>query len=86
LSPDDDIIEDIGVRLPFEESYWNGEHPAEDPDEELAEEERYPLPFHPLELGEAALREFFGYQLEGYVDLELLRPETVPLLRFRRSK
>ena len=35
-----------------------------------------PFPFHPLELGEAALREFFGYQVEGIVDPGPIEPET----------
>lgn len=86
LAPDNGIIEDIGPRLDFEEPYWNGEHPVDDPEEELEEDERYPFVFHPLDLGEAALREFFGYQLEGFVASELLRPETVPLLRFKRIR
>ena len=83
LSPDGGVLEDIGAKLPFEQPYWNGEHPALDPEEDPS---NYPFPFHPLELGEAALRQFFGYQLEGYVDPDLLQPEKVPLLRFKRSK
>ncbi len=83
LSPDSGIVEDIGPRLPFEEPYWSGQHPAIDDQEE---EDVYPFPFHPLELGEAALREFFGYQLEGYVDSALLDPESIPLLRYQRSR
>ena len=81
LSPDSGILEDIGPRLAFEEPYWSGEHPAvEDANEE------YPFPFHPLELGEAALAELFGYQLEGTGDPTLLDPETIPLIRYRRSR
>jgi len=53
LSPDNGIMEDIGSRLPFEEPYWSGEHPAVDSDEE---EDAYPFPFHPLDLGEATLK------------------------------
>jgi hypothetical protein len=82
LSPDSGIMEDIGKRLPFEEPYWSGEHPAGGADEE---EDDYPLPFHPLDLGEAAPRELFGYQLEGYVDPSLLEPGSVALVRYRRS-
>lgn len=81
LSPDSGIVEDIGDRLPFEAPFWAGQHPAVDPEEEGDD---YPLPFHPLELGEAALAEFFGYQLEGFVDPSLLDPEQIPLLRFKR--
>ena len=82
LSPDSGILEDIGQRLPFEAPYWSGEHPAVEGDEE----DTYPFPFHPLDLGEAALRELFGYQLEGYVDASLLEPESIPLIRYSRSR
>jgi len=84
LSPDSGILEDIGKRMAFEQPYWSGEHPAVDEEEEV-EDGAYPFPFHPLELGEAALRELFGYQLEGYVDTSLLKPELVPLVRYKRS-
>lgn len=83
LSPDSGILEDIGEKLHFEIPYWNGEHPAVDPEEE---EEDYPFQFHPLDLGEAALRDFFGYVLEGMVDASLIEPEEITLLGFKRSK
>ncbi len=83
LSPDSGIMEDIGQRLPFEEPYWSGEHPAVDSEEE---KDAYPFPFHPLDLGEATLKESFGYQLEGFVDASLLEPESIPLVRFKRSR
>ncbi|MFG2879154.1 DUF6928 family protein [Streptomyces sp. NPDC048337] len=64
LSPDSGVIEDIGEPFPFEAPYWAGDHPvALDPD--WGDEAPYPLPFHPLDLGEAALRAFFGFILEG---------------------
>ncbi len=80
LSPDSGILEDIGQRLPFEESYWSGQHPATEDGED-----DYPFPFHPLELGEAALEQLFGYQLEGLIDPALLEPESVPLVKYKRS-
>lgn len=83
LSPDSGVLEDIGIKLPFEEPYWEGRHPAVDPEEEPS---AYPFAFHPLELGEAALLEFFGYQLEGFMDPSHLEPEDIPLMRFKRSK
>jgi hypothetical protein len=83
LSPDSGILEDIGQRLPFEAPYWSGKHPAVDSDEE---EDAYPFPFHPLELGEEALKACFGYQLEGFIDPALLEPESIPLLRYKRSR
>lgn len=77
LSPDSGILENIGPPLPFEEPFWAGKEPPGD---------EYPFPFHPLELGEAALREFFGYQLEGISDRSLLDPASIPLLKYQRSK
>jgi len=82
LSPDSGIMEDIGQRLLFEEPFWSGDRPAVDDDEEA---DAYPFPFHPLDLGEAALKDQFGYQLEGYIDASLLEPESVPLVRYKRS-
>ena len=82
LSPDSGILEDIGPRLSFEEPYWAGQHPAVEDEEADA----YPFPFHPLELGEAALAALFGYQLEGAMDATLLEPEVVRLARYKRSR
>lgn len=81
VSPDG-IREDLGPRMPFEEPYWSGKHPVEDD----GESEGYPLPFHPLELGDAALCELFGYQLEGSGDGDVLEPESIALARYRRSR
>ena len=86
LSPDSGIVEDIGQRLAFELPYWDGAHPAIDPEDMEEGEPAYPLPFHPLELAEAALAEFFGYQLEGVVDNFPVDTETIPLLRYKRKK
>lgn len=83
LAPDSGIVENTGQRLPFEEPYWAGAHPAGDPDDDGPP---YPLPFHPLDLGESALRELFGYYLEGYADPSLLDPESIPLLCYKRKK
>lgn len=83
LSPDSGLLENIGARLPFEEPYWTGHHPVAFPDVEASE---YPFAFHPLELGEAALLDLFGYQLEGVVDPSCFEPEDIPLMRFKRSK
>jgi hypothetical protein len=86
LSPDGGIVEDIGQRLSFEVPYWDGAHPAVDPADMDDDEPPYPFPFHPLELGEGVLREFFGYHLEGPVDPSLLDPESIPLLCYKRKK
>jgi hypothetical protein len=77
VSPDSGFIENIGEKLSFEKAYWDGKHPVDDD---------YPLPFHPLDLGEEALKHFFGYQLEGYIDDTLLNPELIPLVGYERKK
>nr|WP_167348344.1 hypothetical protein [Streptomyces bicolor] len=64
LSPDTGIIEDIGQRLPFELPYWEGHHQVE-PGAPSEDEGQYPLPFHPLGLGERAMLEFFGFHVES---------------------
>lgn len=84
LSPDSGILEDVGGKLAFELDFWEGKHPAVDPEE--ADAPDYPLVFHPLELGGAALKAFFGYQLEGYPEDDLYDPEGIPLCGCRRLK
>jgi hypothetical protein len=75
LSPDDGIVENIGDPLPFEAPYWAGEHPPGD---------RYPLPFHPLELGgDAALRALFGFTIEGRPQPADIDVESVKLAGFQ---
>jgi hypothetical protein len=83
LSPDCGILENVGSKLEFELDYWEGKYPAIDPEDD--DEEGYPFVFHPLELGEAALKSFFGYQLEGCIDDTLIEPEEITLLGYRRS-
>jgi Family of unknown function (DUF6928) len=63
LSPDSGIVENIGPPLEFESAYWAGEKPVQDDEDE---EDTYPLPFHPLEMSEDALRALFGFNYEGY--------------------
>jgi len=84
LSPDSGVLENTGQKFEFEKPYWAGAHPAVDPEEE--DEEAYPFAFHPLELGEAALDNFFGFQLEGFVQASHIEPESVKLLRLRRVR
>jgi hypothetical protein len=62
LSPDAGILQTLGAGLPFEAPYWAGERALEIEDED---DHPYPLPFHPLELAEDALRELLGFCLEG---------------------
>ncbi|WP_344981659.1 DUF6928 family protein [Streptosporangium fragile] len=76
MSPDDGIMESVGDPLPFELPYWAGEHPA-DPHHDSD----YPFPFHPLDLGEAALEFFFGFRMEGHPTG--IAPCDIPLMGFR---
>lgn len=82
LSPDDGIIENIGEPLSFEGPYWAGEHPVV-PIPGWPDQGPYPLPFHPLELGEDALRALFGFVLEGMPEPNDVDPYTVQLTGFR---
>jgi Family of unknown function (DUF6928) len=83
LSPDGGIIEDIGEPLDFERPYWAGAHPVEPVPG--FRDEPYPLPFHPLELGEGALQALFGFVIEGASRPGDIDPEKVWLHGFRVS-
>lgn len=83
LTPDCGILEDIGERAAFEIPFWKGEHTPFDSEED---DQDYPFLFHPLDLGEAALAEIFGYQIEGVIDPSYIEPEDIPLMAFKRIK
>lgn len=82
VSPEGGVLEDIGERKAFELPFWSGAFPAVEP----GSGEEYPLPFHPLELGEAALLNLFGYQLEGSADSDGFDADAVPILRFQLKR
>lgn len=82
ISPDGGIQENIGEPLSFEAPYWAGEHPVE-PIPGWPDQGPYPLPFHPLELGEEALRALFGFVLEGRPDPEDVDAFDIPAHGFR---
>jgi hypothetical protein len=82
LSPDGGILEDIGEPYEFELPFWAGEHPVELAPDRGAQEP-YPLPFHPLELGEEALRALFGFVMEGGPQPGDLDSGTVPMQGFQ---
>lgn len=83
MDADHGVNEDVGTRRAFEEPFWVGEHfDAEINDGEYAGG----IPFHPLEMAEAALLDLFGYQLEGEIDAGQVQPETIPLMRFARVR
>ena len=82
LSPDSGIVENIGAPYEFEAPFWAGERPVE-PDPWWGEDQPpYPLAFHPLELGEEALREFAGFVLEGRLHPDDVDADAVPLNGF----
>jgi hypothetical protein len=83
VSPDQGVQEDIGNKLPFEAPYWDGSFALED---ELEDDEPYPLPFHPLDLSEAALLAMLGFQFEGHPDDWVCDPMEIPIMRFEISK
>ncbi len=82
VSPDSGIQENIGEPLDFELPFWAGEHPVE-PVPGWPSNGPYPLPFHPLELGEEALRGLFGFVLEGHPDPDDIDADSIPLHGFR---
>ncbi|TCN26345.1 hypothetical protein EV644_1631 [Kribbella orskensis] len=82
LSPDGGIQENIGEPYDFELPYWAGAHPVE-PVPGWPDQPAYPLPFHPLELGEEALRALFGFVIEGFPDADDIDVDTVHLHGFR---
>jgi hypothetical protein len=79
LSPDIGIMEDAGEQLPFEIPFWGGEYPVGD------HAPNYPFPFHPSELGNEALKIFFGFILEGRRDASCFDPEEVSIPAFQAA-
>ncbi|WP_436771228.1 DUF6928 family protein [Yinghuangia sp. YIM S09857] len=82
VTPKDGVMEDIGERLSFETPYWAGEHPVE-PIPGRPNQDPYALPFHPLDLGEEALRALFGFIIEGRRMPDDIDADDVPVHRFR---
>ena len=82
-SPDSGVIEDIGEPLPFEAPYRAGDRPVEVVSWPGEEEEPYPLPFHPLELGEDALRALCGFVKEGMPEPDDADAHAILLHRYR---
>ncbi|WP_372499362.1 DUF6928 family protein [Streptomyces lichenis] len=73
----------MGDPFPFEAPYWVRDRPV--PLDPQWDDQPCALPFHPLELGNEALRALFGFLLEGRPGPEDIDPDEVPLLGFRLS-
>ncbi|GAA5017531.1 DUF6928 family protein [Streptomyces siamensis] len=82
LSPGSGIMENIGEPLSFEQSYWAGDRPAEVIAWPGREDKPYALPFHPLELGEDALRGLCGFVLEGRPEPDDVEGDSIVLHGF----
>lgn len=83
LSPDTGIVENIGEPLPFERPYWAGERSADVISWPDRDEEPYALPFHPLDMGEDALRALCGFIVEGRPRPGDVDADTIALHGFR---
>lgn len=81
LAPDHGILENLGEQLEWEKPYWAGEHPVEVDEDDPP----YPFVFHPLELGEAALRNLFGFNYEGWLQDDDPDLDEVVLAGYRLS-
>lgn len=82
LAPDNGIIENIGVPLPFETPFWDGEFAMDDDDDD----DEYPLPFHPLDLSEAALATTVGFGFDGDPSTWVCDPAEIPILSFKLGR
>jgi hypothetical protein len=81
MTADDGIVEDIGDHLPFEAPFWAG-----DPPSDAAPDDDYPLPFHPLDLAEAAMRDLLGFGFEGEIKADDPDPFDLPVAGFTISR
>lgn len=82
LSPGGGVVENLGEPFDFERPYWAGEHPVE-PMPGWPDQRPYPLPFHPLDLGEDALHALFGFTIEGAPEPDDIDTAVVHLHEFR---
>jgi hypothetical protein len=78
------VVEDVGDPLPWELPFWAGQHPHE-PEKFIvnAGPSPFPTPFHPLDLGDAAVQALFGFIVEGRSSPDDIDPWSVHLHGFR---
>lgn len=75
LTADQGVAIDVGERLHFEVPFWAGQVP----DEHYSTPE---MPFHPMSLGEEALRTYFGFVMEGSPHDDDLDAQQIELYGF----
>lgn len=73
MDPEAGIFINDGEPTAAEQPFWNGDH---------AEDDDYPLPFHPLDLAEELLRAELGFVLEGDPRPDDLDPFEIPMFTF----
>lgn len=73
MDPDGGIFLNEGEPTPVERPFWAGEH---------AEDDDYPLPFHPLDLAEELLRAELGFVLEGEPRPDDVDAFDIPMFTF----
>lgn len=76
VNPVGKIWESLGEPEAFEIPFWKGKRPGP---------ADYPLPFHPLDLSDAALRAVLRLHFEGPPEDGLLDPSTVSLRAYQRE-
>ncbi|MEL7542198.1 MAG: hypothetical protein AAGJ70_00320 [Pseudomonadota bacterium] len=79
VDADNGVTIDEGAPLPFEQPFLNGERRQLDMDGNLVAD--YPLPFHPLDLSEAALVSQLGFAFEGN-STWTCDPYDLPIMRY----
>ncbi|TCC53499.1 hypothetical protein E0H75_07375 [Kribbella capetownensis] len=75
VNPVGKVWESIGDPEAFEAPFWAGECPVGSD---------YPLPFHPLDMAEAAVRTYLGIYAEGQPTQGLIGPDRIQLELFGR--
>lgn len=76
VNPVGKVWESIGDPEAFEDPFWTRERPVGSD---------YPLPFHPLDMAEAAIRTYLGIYVEGQPAPGLVGPDRIQLELFRRG-
>jgi hypothetical protein len=75
VNPTGRVWESIGQPEAFETPFWEGNHPVS---------ANYPLPFHPLDMSDTALRSLLRLRVEGTPDPGLADPSQTRLRCFAR--